>query len=109
LKIGRGFVATVREESVEDKLQDRLIGGVLAAGTRRTTTIAAGAIGNERPIKIVSEEWSSPELQILVMTEHTDPRTGRSTYQLSNINRNEPDPSLFQIPADYTIRKNGIK
>jgi hypothetical protein len=43
------------------------------------------------------------------MTEHTDPRTGRSTYQLSNINRNEPDPSLFQTPADYTIRKGGIK
>jgi hypothetical protein len=109
LKIGRGFVVSGREESVEDKLQDRLIGGVLATGTRRTTTIAAGAIGNERPIKIVSEEWSSPELQILVMTEHTDPRTGRSRYQLSNINRNEPDPSLFQIPADYTIRKGLLK
>jgi hypothetical protein len=103
--LGRGLVVGSREESVEEKLQDRFIGGVLAAGTRRTTTIAAGAIGNERPIKSVSEEWFSPELQILVMTEHTDPRTGRSTYQLSNINRNEPDPSLFQIPADYTIRK----
>jgi hypothetical protein len=107
--IGRGFVGSVREESVEDKLQDRLIGGVLAAGTRRTTTIAAGAIGNERPIKIVSEEWFSPDLQVLVMTEHADPRTGRSTYQLSNVNRNEPDPSLFQIPTDYTIRKSGLK
>ena len=43
------------------------------------------------------------------MTEHTDPRTGRSTYRLSNINRNEPDPSLFRIPSDYTIRRIGIK
>jgi hypothetical protein len=109
LAIGRGFVMSGPEESVEDKLQDRLIGGVVATGIRRTTTIAAGAIGNEQPIKIVSEEWLSPDLQVLVMTDHTDPRTGRSTYQLSNINRNEPDPSLFQIPADYTIRKGGIR
>jgi len=108
LAVVRGFL-NGGEESVEDRLPDRLIGGVVASGTRRTTTIAAGAIGNEQPIKIISEEWFSPELQILVMTEHSDPRTGRSTYQLSDINRNEPDPSLFQIPADYTVRRSGLK
>jgi hypothetical protein len=92
-------------EPVEEKLPDRSIEGVLATGVRRTTTIAKGAIGNEQPIKIVSEEWTSPELQILVLTEHNDPRTGRSTYRLLKISRLEPDAALFQVPADYTIQR----
>jgi hypothetical protein len=86
-----------------EKLQDRLIEGVLASGVRRTTTILAGAIGNEQPIKIVSEEWTSPDLQILVMTDRTDPRVGHSTYRLLKIVRSDPDPALFQVPADYAV------
>jgi hypothetical protein len=108
-KIAGVLLPAGREEFVEEKLQDRVIGGIVASGIRRTTTIPPGAIGNERPIQIVSEEWSSPDLQVLVTTDHTDPRSGHSTYQLSNINRNEPNPALFQIPADFTIRRNGIK
>jgi hypothetical protein len=103
-RAGRG---RVNEQSVEEKLQDRAFGQVFASGSRRTTTIAAGAIGNEQPIKIVSEEWYAPDLQLLVMTDRNDPRSGRSTYQLLNVERGEPDPSLFQVPADYTIRGIG--
>jgi hypothetical protein len=89
----------------DEKLPDRVIEGVLATGTRRTTTIEKGAIGNEQPIKIVSEEWRSPELQILVLTDLNDPRAGRSTYRLLKISRLEPDAALFQIPSDYTISR----
>jgi hypothetical protein len=107
---GRG-VAIRREpgnkldEQAEERLQDRLIEGVLASGVRRTTTISSGAIGNEQPIKIVSEEWTSPDLQILVMTDRTDPRVGHSTYRLLRIVRSDPDPGLFQVPADYTLQQ----
>jgi hypothetical protein len=96
----------VASDAVEEKLPDRTIEGVLATGTRRTTTIEKGAIGNEQPIKIVSEEWRSPELQILVLTDLNDPRTGRSTYRLLKIGRLEPDMSLFQIPPGYTIERS---
>jgi hypothetical protein len=37
------------------------------------------------------------------MTRHSDPRSGETTYRLTNIKRNEPDRSLFGVPADYTI------
>ena len=87
----------------EEHLASRSIEGVVASGIRRTTTIPQGAIGNEQPIKIVSEEWTSADLQVLVLTETSDPRTGRSTYKLSNINRSNPDPSLFKVPSDYTM------
>jgi len=63
---------------------------VIANGSRSTTTIPAGQIGNEQPIQIVSEQWVSPDLQVLVLTKHTDPRSGETTYRLNNITRVEP-------------------
>ncbi|MFL6545931.1 MAG: hypothetical protein ACJ8LM_12220, partial [Candidatus Udaeobacter sp.] len=51
-----------------------------------------------------SEIWYSPALQIVVSSKRNDPRTGESTYTLSNIQRGEPNPSLFQVPSDYTIQ-----
>ena len=89
----------------EEKLPDRTIEGVVASGIRRTTTIAAGAIGNERPISIVSEEWTSTDLQVLVLTDLNDPRAGRSTYKLLKISRAEPDPALFRVPGDYAVER----
>ena len=86
-----------------ESLGTQAIEGVQATGTRTTTTIPAGTIGNEQPIKIVSESWYSPELQALVLTKRSDPRFGETTYKLTNIVRAEPSPSLFDVPAGYTI------
>ena len=90
---------------VKQQLGKQNIEGVEAEGTRTTVTIPAGEIGNERPIEIVSERWYSPELQIVVMTRHSDPRFGETTYKLTNINRAEPAKSLFEVPSDYTIKE----
>ena len=92
----------LNEHVSREDLGQRTIEGVAARGTRTTTTLPAGAIGNEQPIRIVSEEWFSPDLQVLVLTKHNDPRSGETTYTLSNVVRAEPDRSLFEIPADYT-------
>jgi hypothetical protein len=86
-----------------ESLGTRDFDGVTAEGTRTVTTIAAGAIGNERPIEIVYERWYSKELQLIVYSRHTDPRFGEQTYRLTNISRSEPDRSLFTPPADYKI------
>jgi len=91
-------------EKKED-LGKQNIEGVEAAGTRTTVTIPAGEIGNERAIEIVSERWYSPELQLVVMTRHSDPRTGETTYKLTNVNRSEPAKSLFEVPSEYTIKE----
>jgi len=90
-----------------ESLGKQTIEGVEAEGTRNVTTIAAGAIGNERPIEIVFERWYSPELQTVVMTRHTDPRFGETSYRLTNISRDEPARSLFEVPAGYTIKDAG--
>jgi TonB family protein len=87
-----------------ESLGKQNVEGVEAEGTRSKITIPAGEIGNERPIEIVHEMWYSPELQTLVMTRHSDPRFGESTYRLTNIDRSEPARSLFEVPADYTLK-----
>lgn len=89
----------------KESLGKRTIEGVEAEGTRVTHTIAAGEIGNEQPINIVHETWYSPELQTIVYSKHTDPRAGETVYRLSNINRSEPARSLFEVPADYTVKE----
>jgi len=99
------FNLKTREPKIE-KLGKQLIEGVEAEGTRSTVTIPAGEIGNEQPIQIVSEHWYSPELQVTVMTRHSDPRMGETVYKLTNINRAEPPSSLFQVPSDYTVKES---
>jgi hypothetical protein len=88
-------------------LGTQMMNGVSAQGTRTTRTIAAGAIGNEKPIVITVERWYSPDLQMNVMIKRSDPRTGDNVFQLTNIVRSEPDASLFQVPSDYTVKEGG--
>ena len=90
-------------------LEHKTLEGVPVEGRKSTTTIPAGQVGNEQPLTIVSEQWRSPDLNILVMTRYSDPRTGDSSYRLQNIVRAEPDRSLFMVPADYTVKDSGIR
>lgn len=86
--------ANVKHES----LGTQVINGINAEGTRDTRTIPAGAVGNEKPIVITSEIWTSPELQVVVLSKRNDPRFGETVYKLTDISRSEPDPALFQLP-----------
>lgn len=92
-------------ESKTESLGTQTIEGVMAVGTRTTRTIPAGEIGNERPLEITSEVWTSPDLQMVVLSKRNDPRIGETVYRLTNIQRSEPDPSLFQIPNGFTTRQ----
>jgi hypothetical protein len=92
------------KERVEADLGQQVINGVSATGKSITRTIPAGAIGNAQPIVATSEVWTSPDLQIVVLSKHSDPRLGQMTYALSNIQRVQPSAALFQVPSDYTIK-----
>jgi hypothetical protein len=91
---------------VTESLGVQTLAGVQATGTRITRTIPAGAEGNSLPIVTVHETWTSDDLKVPVMVKTTDPRFGTSQTQLTNIVRAEPDPSLFQVPAGYTVTKD---
>lgn len=87
----------------EQQLGTKTIDGVQAEGRRVTRTIAAGEIGNERPIEVVTERWFSTELEIPLLITHTDPMMGNVTTKVTSLTRGEPDASLFQVPSDYKI------
>lgn len=101
----RGRGAT-RGDVKTESLGRQTIEGLPADGTRVTQTIPAGAIGNEKPIQIVTERWHSPDLQMDILTRRSDPRFGDTVTRLTNISRAEPSLSLFEPPADYKIVEN---
>jgi len=93
-----GFAKATTEDLGSQSMQ-----GVIVTGKRTTRTIPKDQIGNDAPISIVTEVWTSPDLQTVVYSKRTDPRMGEQTFQLTNITRSEPDPSLFIVPAGFTV------
>jgi hypothetical protein len=90
-------------KTTQEKLGSQTIEGLPVEGTRSSTTWPIGSRGNDRPITAVNETWRSPDLGVVVLSKDNDPISGDSTRKLINITRGEPDPSLFQPPADYTV------
>jgi hypothetical protein len=101
--IQRAMIADDPSQMTTEDLGTQTMEGVTAKGTRTTHTIPAGQIGNDAPIKIVTEVWTSPDLKTVVYSKRDDPRMGEQTFQLKNIVRTEPDASLFTVPADFTV------
>jgi hypothetical protein len=77
--------------------------GLTVTGVRTTRTIPEGQIGNDKPINIVTEVWTSPDLKTIVYSKRTDPRMGEQTFKLTNVVRAEPDAALFTVPPDFKI------
>jgi hypothetical protein len=95
---------TVDEGQAEtEDLGSKTMEGVTVTGTRTTHTIPAGQIGNDKPLRIATEIWTSPDLKTVVYSKRSDPRMGDQTFQLTNIVRAEPHPSLFAVPSDFKI------
>jgi hypothetical protein len=96
-------------EANTESLGSQTMEGVAVNGVRTTRTIPAGQVGNDRPISIVTEVWTSTDLKTIVSSKRNDPRMGEQTFQLTNIVRAEPDPSLFAVPSDFKIIDGGPK
>jgi hypothetical protein len=93
----------VRPEFATEKLGTQIVEGLTAEGTRTTVTYAVGTMGNDRPIVTTSETWMSPDLKMVILSKNNDPRSGENILRITNINRSEPDLSLFRPPADYQV------
>jgi hypothetical protein len=94
--------------TLED-LGTRNIAGVETVGVRETYHIEAGAMGNDQPMTSVKEEWHSQELGINLLSIRSGPMVGKQTFTIVELTTSEPDPELFQLPAEYKIsdqRKN---
>jgi len=103
MALQKGFDGNDHAQVTTEDLGSQTMEGVLVNGVRTTRTIAAGQIGNDRPISIVTEVWTSPELKTVISSKRSDSRIGEQTFELKNITRGEPDPSLFTVPADFKV------
>jgi hypothetical protein len=91
------------EQAVTEDLGAQTMEGIRVTGVRTTQTIPAGQMGNSKPLAIVSEVWTSPDLKTVIYSKRSDPLSGEMVYRLTNLVRSEPDSSLFTIPADFQI------
>ena len=113
---GTGFEGRMQERMQKEEaagllkkesLGTQTINGVVAEGTRTTRIIPVGQIGNEKALQVVSERWYSADLQIVLKSTRTDPRTGTTTYTVTSIQRTEPAATLFVVPAGYSVQAGG--
>ena len=81
------------------------IEGFTVTGTRYTHTIPEGEMGNDKPMITISERWFSSDLKMDLLNKSESPESGKHVHKLVNIRLGDPDPLLFQVPADYTVKE----
>jgi len=86
-----------------EDLGTQTIQGLVANGSRITTTTPAGAAGNDAPLVRTMESWNARSLGLVVRSVLDDPRNGKRTRELVELNQGEPELSSFQPPADYEM------
>ena len=91
-------------QSSSEDLGVQVINGINVKGSRITMTIPAWAFGNNHEVNVVNERWYSDDLQVLVKSSNVDPRFGTTSYELTRIVQGVPNPAMFQVPPDYTLR-----
>ncbi|HXZ12733.1 MAG TPA: hypothetical protein VEG64_10095 [Candidatus Sulfotelmatobacter sp.] len=93
--------------AVED-LGERVIEGVAAHGKRITSqTLTIGGNADGAAGATLAEVWCSDEIAAVVLRTTENTRTGaKTTTAMQKIERSEPDPALFQIPADYAVTES---
>ena len=79
--------------------------GFNVTGTRSAHPTKAGAAGDKAQTAF-TESWFSPELKIELLSITQLPQALTETTRLINVVPGEPDPNLFQAPADYTVQDN---
>jgi hypothetical protein len=90
----------------KENLGTRTMEGVEVHGVRDIQTIPAEANGGKE-VTVVDEYWYSDDLRLNMLAIHKDPRTGEQTTTVTQVDRSEPDPAIFEIPSGYKILPRG--
>ena len=89
--------------TTETDLGSQNMNGVELTGLRRERTIPAEMSGTGKPVVVTDDYWYAPALYVYLIIRHDDPRTGEQMVAVSEIDRHEPDASLFAVPAEYKV------
>jgi len=99
---GKPHMAQSSSPESED-LGRQSIGGLETVGTRETTVIPAGTIGNNSPLMSKREFWFSPRLGVNLISKLQHPLSGSQNFEVSDITLGEPDAKLFEVPGGFKI------
>jgi hypothetical protein len=110
----RSFCSTqLRSKSTPSALVEHLgtqtVEGVEAHGVRitRKSRLGASSGGDTSDIEGITETWCSDEISAVVLMVSAAPKLEmKTTIVMRNIERTEPDPSLFRIPSGYTVTES---
>jgi hypothetical protein len=91
-----------------ENLGNDVMDGLSVVGTRETTTINAGVVGNSQPLVTTKEFWYSAALGINLAVTRKDPREGTQVIHVVDLSRTEPDPAMFQLPAGYAVQDHRL-
>jgi hypothetical protein len=95
--------AHLPNSQVED-LGHRTIEGFDAHGVQQNRNFPRITNGTETTVLNVTETWCSEDLGAILLRISSTGENGSSfTRAMTNIRRDEPDASLFQIPPDYHV------
>jgi hypothetical protein len=79
-----------------------MIEGIDCEGWRAT-----GTSDDQPPRTTVDERWLSHELGVVTVMEAAGLNDERYSARARNIILGDPDPELFVIPKEYTIKEEG--
>jgi hypothetical protein len=91
-------------EVTKQDLGSQTIDNLVVTGEMTTTVIPAGRVGNDQPLTMTHEVWTSDEMKLVLLQKWSDPRSGVRTTQLADFKRAEPDAALFRVPAGYQVK-----
>ena len=106
MRAASGAQTPGKSQASHEDLGTTEIEGFTVTGTRFTHTIAAGEMGNDQPMTTTSERWFSQDLKMDLLNKSESPESGKHVRKLVNIHTGDPDPLLFQVPADYTVKES---
>lgn len=109
---GRTIIILTPQRDLNANANDETLGpeyidGVYAKGTRSVEAIPPGRGGNEtdHPVNRIDEIWTAPDLNMVVKMFLDDGVGFTERSELKNIDRSEPDPSVFRPPAGLPKRE----
>lgn len=102
MQAGRASVQRLASSGSEN-LGAMMMEGFAVTGTRRA---GSSEVAKVSAANVVTESWFSKELKVDLLVSRQGSQSASRTTRLTNITPGEPDPTVFQVPADYTVRDN---
>jgi hypothetical protein len=96
---------TIPEVSQIELAHD-VVDGMAVRHGRESLKYLPNSSGKSSALGRVTDYWFSQKLQTFVLIKRSGPGKSQHTVKLSDIDRGEPDPSLFAVPPGYQVSES---